>query len=210
MLNAFMTCYLSFMSWTLCFLRRPRVSVSYCMHGGLCYLLVGLCTLYILRRPRVGVLASCIRDMLLILYVLDSLFLATHKSKRVSFPPPCAHFVCCWGVHSSPSSLLAGTLLLFWSVHTSWLLGFLTLFGLCCCVRWIFCQPRQAVAQKIVGGFLRLEKRIFFILFVVFCVILLFFLALSLARGRPRERERRERGPWGVRGGIWGSRRVGG
>ena len=123
--------------------------------------------------------------MLLILYVLDSLFWATHKSKRVSFPPPCAHFVCCWGVHSSPSSLLAGTLLLFWSVHTSWLLGFLTLFGLCCCVRWIFCQPRQTVAQKIVGGFLRLEKRIF-PFFSLFSASFSCFFLLFLWRARDR------------------------
>ena len=40
--------YLFFPSWPLCFWRRPRVSVSYCMHGGVCYLLVGLCTLCIL------------------------------------------------------------------------------------------------------------------------------------------------------------------
>ena len=47
--------YLFLPSWTLCFWRRPRVTVSYCMHGGVCYLLVGLCTLCILRRRRVGV-----------------------------------------------------------------------------------------------------------------------------------------------------------
>ena len=35
--------------------------------------------------------------------VSDSLFLATPKSKRFSFLPPCVHFVCCWGVHSCPS-----------------------------------------------------------------------------------------------------------
>ena len=117
------------------------------MHGGICYLLVGLWTLCILQRPRVGVFAQCIHDMLSILYVTDSLFLATPKSKRVLMHschmlfilcvvdslflatpkrkrvvpslPVVRIFLCCWGVHSSPSSLLAGTLLLCWSVHTS-------------------------------------------------------------------------------------------
>ena len=92
---------------------------------------------------------------------LGLFFFATPKSKRVAFPSPCAHFVCCWGVHSSPSSLLAGTLLLFWSVYTRWFACFLPLFALCCCVRWIFRRPRPTVAQKIVWGFLRSEKRIF-------------------------------------------------
>ena len=41
--------------------------------------------------------------MLFICRVSDSLFLATPKSKRFSFLPPCVHFVCCWGVHSSLS-----------------------------------------------------------------------------------------------------------
>ena len=40
-------------------------------------------TLCILRRPRVGLLVYCIYDMLLILYVMDSLCCATPKSKRV-------------------------------------------------------------------------------------------------------------------------------
>ena len=52
-----MLCYLFFMSWTLCFLRRPRVSVSYCLLGGTRYLLVGVRTLFFLQRPRVSVFA---------------------------------------------------------------------------------------------------------------------------------------------------------
>ena len=50
-----MLCYLFFMSWTLWFLRRPRVSVSYCLLGGTRYLLFGVRTLCFLRRPRVSV-----------------------------------------------------------------------------------------------------------------------------------------------------------
>ena len=50
-----MLCYLFFMSWTLCFLRRPRVSVSYCLLGSTRYLLYGARTLCFLRRPRVSV-----------------------------------------------------------------------------------------------------------------------------------------------------------
>ena len=52
-----MLCYLFFMSWTLFFLRRPRVSVSYCLLGGTRYLLIGVRTLCFLRRPRVSVFA---------------------------------------------------------------------------------------------------------------------------------------------------------
>ena len=50
-----MLCYLFFMSWTLCFLRRPRVSVSYCLLGGTRYLLVSVRTLCFSRRPRVSI-----------------------------------------------------------------------------------------------------------------------------------------------------------
>ena len=52
-----MVSYLLFPSWNLFFRRRPRISVSQCMHGGVCYSLVGLWTICILRRPRVGVFA---------------------------------------------------------------------------------------------------------------------------------------------------------
>ena len=78
-----MLCYLFFMSWTLCFLRRPRVSVSYCLLGGTRYLLVGVRTLCFSRRPRVSVFSYCIPVRLLLAFVLDSLFFATPKSKRV-------------------------------------------------------------------------------------------------------------------------------
>ena len=50
-----MLCYLFFMSWTLCFLQRPRVSESYCLLGGTRYLLYGARTLCFWRRPRVSV-----------------------------------------------------------------------------------------------------------------------------------------------------------
>ena len=78
-----MLCYLFFESWTLCFLRRPRVSVSYCLLGGTRYLLVGVRTLCFSGRPRGSVFSYCIPVMLLLPFVLDSLFFATPKSKRV-------------------------------------------------------------------------------------------------------------------------------
>ena len=74
--------------------------MSECLHGGLCYLLVGLCTLCILRRPRVGVFAECIHDMLLILYVMDSLFFATPKSKCVLMHAWRLMLLTCSFVHS--------------------------------------------------------------------------------------------------------------
>ena len=59
LLYAFMACYATY---SLChglfvFLRRPRVSVSYCLLGGTRYLLIGVRTLCFLRRPRVSVCA---------------------------------------------------------------------------------------------------------------------------------------------------------
>ena len=50
-------CYLFFMSWTLSFLRRPRIIVSYCLLGGTRYLLVGAWTYCLMRRPRVSAFA---------------------------------------------------------------------------------------------------------------------------------------------------------
>ena len=47
-----MLCYLFFMSWTPCFLRRPRVSVSYCLLGGTRYLLIGVRSLCFFATPK--------------------------------------------------------------------------------------------------------------------------------------------------------------
>ena len=44
--------------------------------------------------------AECIHDMLLILYVLDSLFFATPKSKRVLMHAWRLMLLTCWFVHS--------------------------------------------------------------------------------------------------------------
>ena len=71
-----------------------------------------------------------------------------------------AHFVCCWSVHSSTNSLLAGTLLLFWRVHKQVHLFslFVRVVLLCVVVFWLT-SPNSGA--KIVGGFLRSEKSIF-------------------------------------------------
>ena len=50
-----MLCYLFFMSWTLCFLRRPRVSFLFLNAFPSCYFRPLSWTLCFLRRPRVSV-----------------------------------------------------------------------------------------------------------------------------------------------------------
>ena len=58
LLNAFMSCYLFFMSWTPCFFRRPRVSVCCSCTHVTCYSFVVFRTLCFWRRPRACVLPS--------------------------------------------------------------------------------------------------------------------------------------------------------
>ena len=71
-------------------------------------------------------------------------------------PFPCAHFLCCEGVHSSPNSLFAGTLLLFSSVHKQ-----VHLFDLFVPVVLLCVVDVLPSGAEIVGGFLRSKKPIF-------------------------------------------------
>ena len=99
MFNAFMLCYLFFMSWTLCFLRRPRVSVSKWAQGwvgrymekdkGRGSVQVGGCGVLVIHF--FGVYAPLAKRFSLPIRrvrgrearFVDSLFFATPKSKRV-------------------------------------------------------------------------------------------------------------------------------
>ena len=77
-----------------------------------------------------------------------------------AFPFPGAQFVCCWGMHSSTDSLLAGTLLLFWRVHKHFpLFSLIVRVALLCVVDSWPASPYSGA--KIVGGFLKSENPIF-------------------------------------------------
>ena len=95
---------------------------------------------------------------------------------RGAFPFPCVHFVWCWSTHSSTIFLLGGTLLfsLARAQAISPVLPSLLVFFCCVCGEFLSTSPNSGA--KIVGGFQRLIKTFFCILFFVFCVIFLFFL----------------------------------
>ena len=87
---------------------------------------------------------------------------------------PCAHFVCCWGVHSSPDSLLAGTLLLFWSVQMQvHLFSLFVRVVLLCLVDFSPTSPNSGA--KVMGGFLRSKKSVFPCLYLFSALFSCFF-----------------------------------
>ena len=98
----------------------------------------------------------------------------------VVFPFPCAHFVCCWSMHSSTIPLLAGTLLLFWGVHKAApLFALVVRVALLCVLGFSPTSPNSGVN---LGGVSEVGKIDFSIILLVFCVVFLFFLYNSLAR----------------------------
>ena len=103
----------------------------------------------------------------------------------VVFPFPCAHFVCCWSMHSSTIPLRAGTLLLFWSVHKPASLNSLVVRVVLLCVVDFLPTSRNSGAKSR-GGFLRSEKSIFpFFFFFSASFCRFFFLFHWRARDQP-------------------------
>ena len=91
----------------------------------------------------------------------------------VVFPFPCVHFVCCWSRHSSTIPLLAGTLLLFWSVHKpASLISLVVRAVLLCVAGFSLTSPNSGA--KSWGGFSGQKNR-FFHCFVSFLHRFLFF-----------------------------------
>ena len=156
MLNAFMSCYVFFMSWTPCFLQRPRVSVCCSCTHVTCYLFVVFRTLCFWRRPRACVLPSLplVRTLCVVGACTQALV-------------PCLRALCyCFGACTQAGSLVFSLDPRFVAVCG----GFFANLA----KQW----------RKKLWGFSEVGETHFLILFFVFCVVFLFFLFISLLHAR--------------------------